>query len=204
MLNAIFCDLLITGIVVYIPIHLIVRIQIRWTQKLALACSLCLTLVMIIITVIRASGIQWHNKLDFIWEVYWQTMAAEIGLILTAVSAFRTLFVARVKERRKRSTEGKTSLWTRSKGLFMRLLSPLTWHSKSSSARSGGSGRKEVDDAVGFPSIPGGTMTGIRTFINGQGRATTRSSHLMQSRAITEEDDGWLPLSQNVRNEHHG
>ena len=91
-------------LVLYIPTYLIWKIQTRWTQKLALACSLCLTVVTITFTITRASGIKFRGRLDAIWEVFFQTIAAEIGMILTAVSAFRELFVSRAKGREKRSS----------------------------------------------------------------------------------------------------
>ncbi len=69
--------------------------QIRRSQKLALSCSLCLTAVMIAVTAMRLVGLRHGNVIDCLWETYWQFMAAEVGLILTAATALRTLFVAR-------------------------------------------------------------------------------------------------------------
>ncbi len=59
------------------------KIRIRWTQKIAVGCSLCLTVVMITLTIIRASGLRYGNTIDSVWEVYWQIMSAEYVLSRT-------------------------------------------------------------------------------------------------------------------------
>ncbi|KAF2233027.1 hypothetical protein EV356DRAFT_449217, partial [Viridothelium virens] len=91
--------------ILIIPAYLIWRIRIRWTQKVALACSLCLTIVTIVFTVVRAVGMQYHGKLDAIWVNFWQLTAAEVGIILTAITAFRVLFVARRKAQEDRERD---------------------------------------------------------------------------------------------------
>jgi len=54
--------------------------------------------MLIIFTTIRVSGLENHGQVDPIWLTFWQLLSAGIGLILTAMTAFRTLCVARVKE----------------------------------------------------------------------------------------------------------
>jgi hypothetical protein len=78
-----------------IPIRIIWKVRIRRRQKLALSCSLCLTIIMIVVTVMRLVGLRRGRVLDVLWEIYWQFVAAEVGLILTAAAALRTLFVVR-------------------------------------------------------------------------------------------------------------
>ena len=39
-----------------------------------------------------------------------------------------------------------------------------------------------------LPAIPRGTMTGVRTFINGRGKTVARASQMMQSQMEEEED----------------
>jgi hypothetical protein len=82
-----------------IPIRLIWQIRIRWTQKVALAFSLCLTIVVIILTIVRAVGLYHADQFDSVWEVFWQMMAAEFGLIMTSVTASRAFLVARSNEK---------------------------------------------------------------------------------------------------------
>ncbi|KAK2746843.1 hypothetical protein FQN57_002885 [Myotisia sp. PD_48] len=82
-----------------ILIRLISKVRVRWTQKLALAFSLCLTILMSIVTVIRGAGIYYRGMIDIGWELYWVIICAEIGLILAASTAFRSFFLARGQEK---------------------------------------------------------------------------------------------------------
>jgi len=70
--------------------------------------------------IIRVSGLENHGQVDPIWLTFWQLLSAEVGLILTAMTAFRTLCVARVKERRSRSPES-VALWDQCMGILRRL-----------------------------------------------------------------------------------
>jgi hypothetical protein len=80
-----------------IPIHVIWKIRVRWQQKFILTCSLCLTVIMIILSVVRVCGLVAGNMVDTIWETYWQFLSAEVGVFLAAAVSFRSLFVAHNK-----------------------------------------------------------------------------------------------------------
>ncbi|KAG4437710.1 hypothetical protein IFR05_006793 [Cadophora sp. M221] len=81
--------------ILVIPVHILWRVRIRLMKKVAIGSSLCLTIVMIAVTIVRASGIRQGSVIDSVWETYWQVMSAEVGLIMTSATAFRTLFIAR-------------------------------------------------------------------------------------------------------------
>ncbi|KAJ5946524.1 hypothetical protein N7454_003363 [Penicillium verhagenii] len=83
-------DLLILAI----PAGLILKIRVDWTQKLALGSSLCLTFVLVALSITRVAGLKYHKQVDLIWETYWQSMSAELGVFLAAASAFRAFFVS--------------------------------------------------------------------------------------------------------------
>ncbi|KAG9241619.1 hypothetical protein BJ878DRAFT_395507, partial [Calycina marina] len=92
MILDVFGDLLI----LVIPIRVIWQIRISWLQKFTLAISLCLTIVLIVITIIRATGLRrGGDTIDSQWEIYWQIISAEVGIILTTVTTFRSFFVSR-------------------------------------------------------------------------------------------------------------
>ena len=141
-------------------------------QKFTLACSLCLTVIVIIFTVTRASGLEWQDKLDVLWEVYFQIVAAEVGLILVSMTAFRALFVSRAT-RNQHSPQKYPSLLVKSKNMLRKLRDPRRWMSKHSKDMTGGHTHDNEISKDGFngmlPSIPGAKMTGINTFINHQG-----------------------------------
>lgn len=65
-----------------------------FVQKLALSTSLCLTIILIALSITRASGLVWKGKMDYVWEFYWIIMSANVGVILASASAFRAFFVA--------------------------------------------------------------------------------------------------------------
>ena len=148
---------------------------------------------MIIATVIRGSGIQYQGKVDHIWETYWIFVAGEVGLILTAVTAFRSFFVARQNQR----DEAEEPSWYRRSKERLK----LKFRSKGSSdtAWTGDSDETKVGEAGYFdnrlPQIPKPTMTGIRTFING--RRTTKSmtgTQMMQS--YVDDEDKWKSVEE--------
>ena len=85
--------------------RLIWKIQIKWTQKLALTVSLCLTVVMVVLTITRVSGLRFKGNLDAVWETYWLILSAEVGIVLTSVSAFRAFFVSRSNRNRDRGIQ---------------------------------------------------------------------------------------------------
>ncbi|KAL4945663.1 hypothetical protein BDV06DRAFT_219057 [Aspergillus oleicola] len=87
MVLDIFGDFLIVAI----PVGVTWQICIPWKQKIILLCSLCLSMIMASLSIIRVSGLVYQGMVDTIWEVYWQFLAA--------VVSFRSFFVARKNSR---------------------------------------------------------------------------------------------------------
>ncbi|KAF3483776.1 uncharacterized protein GIQ15_03100 [Arthroderma uncinatum] len=88
-------DLLGDALILYIPVRLIWTVQVRWTQKLGLTLSLCLTILMSIVTIIRGAGVYYKGLVDTNWETYWVVICAEVGVCLAAATAFRSFFISR-------------------------------------------------------------------------------------------------------------
>lgn len=176
-------------LVIYIPIRLIWKIQIRLSQKIALAFSLCLTIVVITVTAIRASGMLSDDMIDPVWGIYWQFVSAVVGLVLTAVTAFRTFFVSRRKMNKAQPPLQREMWYTKGRKYIKRSLSPWTWRSHSIERRPS---EQNLDDSVELPQIPHGTLTGIRTFIDGQGRTWADDSHMTQDNTMGQ---GWGRLA---------
>ena len=161
--------------VLYIPVQLIWKVKIKLSQKLTLSCSLCLTIIVIIFTITRASGLEWHGKLDVLWEVYFQIISAEAGLILVSMTAFRALFVSRSAAKPQRSPHmSYPTFWSRSKSSLRKLFDLRGWSTLYRSKNSSGQEKLAhtyTEDSYDLPNnIPGGTMTGVQTFINDQGQ----------------------------------
>ena len=152
---------------------------------------------MIMITIIRVSGIKAHDQIDQTWESYWLILSAEIGIILTSITAFRAFFVSRNRDRAIQSP-GKRMQWYYENKLFLkRTFNPSLWRSKSRH-QSSSEGYEAFDDGnvalKNLQEIPRAHMTGVQTFIDKQGK-TMNNSTIMQSQAIQEHDDTW-PLSK--------
>lgn len=80
--------------VLVIPVGLIWKIRVDWTQKIALGSSLCLTFVLVAASITRVAGLKYQGHVDTVWETFWQSMSAELSVFLAAASAFRAFFVA--------------------------------------------------------------------------------------------------------------
>ncbi|CAL8584587.1 hypothetical protein XPA_010174 [Xanthoria parietina] len=190
----------ITGdlLILYIPVNLIWKIQIKWTQKVPLALSLCLTGVMVLVTITRIAGIRFNGQIDSVWESYFTIVAAEIGVVLASVSTYRALFVSHRKRTiDKAQDQGHSSAPKRQ--LMRRMFVSSPWRSKNKDRPTPNDNEEkhcsQFDGAL--PSIPRAHMTGVRTYINGRGQ-NTNTSDTMESQVIHDEhyDDDW-PLRKD-------
>ena len=151
---------------------------------------------MILVTITRISGIKIDGKVDQVWESYFIILAAEIGIILTAATAFRAFFVSRHKRDNngaKQSPGDRTHWYSQNRYLLKRVFTSSRWRSKPRGQST--SGGNEADEDGHFPMrnlphIPRAHMTGVRTFIDGHGKGTN-ASRIMESQAIQEDEDTW-------------
>ena len=169
---------------------------------------------MIALTIIRVSGLRHGSGVDSGWEVYWLITAGECGIILTTGTAFRTFFVSRNQNQfAAGSPNGNNKLSTKTRNLLRLLVTPKRWTTRRSKSTTNSSDYVDMDgmplDQMGkLPDIEGGTITGIRTFIDARGRTRNGSrlgaSQIMKSR-VTEEQEDWVPGEQqksiNVRHQ---
>ena len=184
--------------VLYIPFQLIWKVKIKVIQKLTLACSLCLTAVVIAFTITRASGLEWKGNLDVLWEVYFQIVAAEVGLILVSMTAFRQLFVSRTA-RNQRSPAKPPTFWPRSRAAIRKILDLRQWTSSFSEDSNGERRHHSEKIASGseerLPGIPGGIMIGVQSFPEHQGGASKSSSQSSTYTRIAEMDQATSALA---------
>lgn len=151
-----------------IPIVLIWKIRINWTQKIALVSTLCLTIVMVILTIVRIAGLTWRGKLDSVWETYFMVIPAEVGLALVAITAFRALYISRSKSRPAPTAITSFGWYDKGKSAVWKIITKTT--GKTPSAGSGSLQNDPKADGWIGNDIPHGTMTGMRTFIQGNGK----------------------------------
>ena len=145
---------------------------------------------------------------DLGWELFFVIIAGEIGIILTAMTAFRAFFVSRHKGdnrgvKKSELPESRSQLHSRS-GYFLKLLvTPSLWRFRTrAQSASGGYAANEFDRHLpsgNLPDIPRAHMTGVQTFIDRCGRGTTtNTSHIMESQAIKEgPQETWPPHKNN-------
>lgn len=159
-----------------IPFQLLWRIQINLRQKLILGTTLCLSIFMIIIAIVRISKIRIKRTLedinlpsgysasgaDLVWVLFWQQVEACTAVIMVSLSAFRSFFVAH--ESRIREDRNRNRQW------YMSNKKALAWRRRLL--------QSEGEEMDRLPQIPRATMTGMSTFISGRENNESRMSSL--------------------------
>ena len=133
--------------VISIPIALLWNVKIKPRQKCALLASLCLSIIMVALCVVRIAGMRLpqHNAIDFLWSIFWAQLNGCVAILLISITAFRSLFVV---DGSRNSGEKKPLNTSREK----------FWRRRQAS--------NEKPD-MGLPMIPRAMLTGMRTFIGG-------------------------------------
>lgn len=145
-------DIVTDLMILAIPPYLMYKVQIKQRQKLGIGFFLCLSVFMIIIAIIRISRV---HATDFeIWASFWQQFEGCIAVLMVSLTAFRTLFVSKASKSENSPQKFKVS------DTYKRRI----WFSKRSDGSSQSGEKGHVDVAV-----PGATLTGMRTFIGGDG-----------------------------------
>ena len=108
---------------------------------------------MIIIAIVRVSGFLKNNTIDPVWVIFWHQVEGAVAIITVSITAFRSLLgikALKARERKKRER---------------------SWFSHHQKLRARYFQKSTQDESKSgqLPSIPGATLTGIRTFINGNG-----------------------------------
>ncbi|KAL8769106.1 MAG: hypothetical protein Q9194_005537 [Teloschistes cf. exilis] len=189
-------------LILYIPVNLIWKIQLRWRQKVPLVFSLCLTGIVILVSITRVAGIKRGG--DKAWQTYFLIVSAEIGVMLASISTYRAFYVSRRRTDDNRA--GKSRGHQKYRFLPNRRTIKLFFASspRPSTPREGSSAEDKWQDEserhpVGsLPQIPSAHLTGMRTFIEGHGQWID-SSRVMGSQGIEEVDDDW-PLRRKDHN----
>ena len=72
------------------------QVKMPWRQKLSLAAVLCLSILMIIISIIRVTIRNLPNgQADVAWVTCWIAIEANVAVVAVSVCAYRSLFVSR-------------------------------------------------------------------------------------------------------------
>lgn len=135
---------------------------------------------MIIITVIRVSGVVHKGIFDIIWQMYWLALGGEVGIFMAAAVAFRTFFVAKSHSRDATPPEHRRFFKSASRRRF----------------RDRDCIGLDSEDGSVLPRIPGAQLTGMRTFIYEQDGGDARQSKVSKcvSSSSAGEDGRMTPL----------
>ena len=143
-------------LILFLPITLLWKVRISLRQKIGLACSLCLSGVMIIVTIVRIAGIKQRGSgsVDIVWLAFWQQQECSIAVLMVSLSAFRSLFVQSPAQppmlRQPRSTPSE-----KRRRFLRRRPDPDLY---------------DTHEANGLPQIPSATLTGMATVIGANRR----------------------------------
>ena len=140
-------------VVLSFPALVLPRMHVDVRQKFALGLSLCLSIIMIVVAVVRMAGIRLANdRVDIVWLVFWQQQESSIAVIIVSLSAVRALFVAKSMHEHPRKP-GKHSLndyWRR--GVHRRRLGQTT-------------NEQETNNLESLPRVPSPTLSGMSSVI---------------------------------------
>ncbi|MCJ1374866.1 hypothetical protein MMC20_006099 [Loxospora ochrophaea] len=135
-------DVVTDVLLISIPICLLWRVQIHVRRKIILLFNLCLSIFMIIISIITVIPLNTSSNEAFTqaWVLFWSQIEAEIAVIVVSISAFRSLFASSPSDPTRASPQWKLRF------------------NNTPRVRRLSSGEE-------LPSIPSATFTGIRSFI---------------------------------------
>ena len=171
--------------VVAVPITLLWSVRIRLSQKIILGSFLCLSICMFAITLVRATKEiitgNTGKTVDVQWNVFWQMVEASIAVFVVSLTAFRSLYGMKTLQQQKKK---RYEPWLASyrKNLL----------SRKKQRKVDEFGDTISDGHYSLPSIPGATMTGIRTVIGkmspGSTQVMSRGGGLLSVDEVQEEE----------------
>ena len=164
--------------IITLPICLLWNVRIKPRQKIFLGVFLSLNGFMAIVACVRVSGLKFQGTFDEVWLYLWQFIEACVAVAMISLTAFRSVFVSSASSRARKEAEKKyKSPW------YSSTLEKLSTRKKQRSW--------DAEAAVrGLPSIPGATLTGMRTFIQGPFRTTNGvSTNVMATIDSAPSDD---------------
>lgn len=148
-------------LVLSLPVNIIWKVRISVRQKIGLASSLCLSGVMVLVTIVRAAGMKLRSSgnVDIVWLAFWQQQECSIAVLMLSASAFRSFFVPSSVRSPAPRHQGYTPSERRRRFLHRRPHPELY----------------DTHETNGLPQIPGAARTGLTTVIKGNRQAEERA-----------------------------
>lgn len=166
--------------VMIIPIYLLWHVQIKIRQKLALAVSLCLSIMMVILAIVRISRFRSSSStIDFTWDIFWQFAESCTAVTMVSFTAFRSLFVAHATQQSPKKSSYSSWRYPRAEK-----------RQRDAEALDG-----ESQEMQSLPERPRPALTGMRTSIRGE-RANSKGGFL-KTKGSDGGDEPW-PLQDEA------
>ena len=108
---------------------------------------------MIIIAIIRVSGYVQNNTFDIVWLFFWHQLEGAVAIIMVSLTTFRSLLA--IKARKAREKKVLKRFWFSNRPQL-----PARYFKKTT---------QDDSKSQQLLSVPRATLTGMRTFINGNG-----------------------------------
>ncbi|KAI2617896.1 hypothetical protein GGR54DRAFT_607316 [Hypoxylon sp. NC1633] len=177
-------DVLSDILIVSIPIIVLRRAKIQTSQKASLGIFLCLSIFMACLAIIRVSKIHGITGVDIIWEFFWQYMETTIAVLMGSLTVIRSLLIYQANDSGSPHDEADVSD-TRFRMRFLRRHKNQT----------------DFESQDVLPEVPSATLTGLRSFIRRNNRATiidnnhgTRTDMSHQS-TLADSDESYQLIS---------
>ena len=143
-----------------------------------------MSIVIAISALIQVSGEVKDHNIDLQWSLFWQQVETSISIIVVSITGFRTLLGMRASKKRQQSEKRKDRLQSYRQRLLRKALR-----------------RNPVNRSVlvknALPDIPNATLTGMRSFINGDGteKGTAVDSTIdTHNDTINESEPSWTSI----------
>ena len=145
-------DVVTDIIVLSFPVVLLREIRVDARQKFTLGLSLCLSILMVVVTIVRVAGSKIdRGEVDILWLAFWEQQEASIAVMVISLSAFRALFVAKsMNNPPRRPLRQSINDWRQR--VERRRLGPTT-------------NEQETQDIGMLPQVPGPTLSGMSSVI---------------------------------------
>lgn len=154
------------------------RARMRTSQKISLGIFLCLSLVMVILAIIRASKIHGAVSIDVVWAFFWQYMETVVAVIMGSLTVVRNLLVHQTKS--NHNSPAAPGDGQDRQAYRMRLLRRNKDQSIDNSTRGQ------------LPQVPAPTLTGLRTFIRRHHRDPGQDTQVTQASTLVQEETYYL------------
>jgi len=142
-------DILTDVMLICIPVRLLQQTRFKIREKVNIGIVLCLSIVIIVISLVRAISFGVIGTLDQVWDEFWVQMESSISIIVVCMTAFRTLFVTSQSNQRNNNSPRTGRNWKQYRSPWSR------------------------EESGYLPDIePGAMMTGMRTVIRENGKTS--------------------------------